>query len=480
VTYDKQKLTELAKQWAEKWYQEVLKYDLESTDLHWKELEAHELALQEQIVDARGSYSVNDYSMVAETAKGILGAEIDEKSLEYRRLCQHLLQHSIKIDQLLLDKKRKGAELPDTLFETERSEQDNLTMPLNKQTSMPLSDVLDKYAEEKMQTGEWSRKRSESENRLAIGMLIEIVGDVPMGSLTKEHGRRFKEILLAYPAHRSKRTPLKDMTLAEILASPLEFETISLQTASNRFIKVGSFLKWAVGNGFLTVNPLQDMAIKVKGDKKNAKQPFGLDDLRLLFSQEVYTTGKHLHDYYYWVPLIAVFTGMRIEEICQLNLVDFVRIDDVDCFNVTDKGEGQQLKNQSSRRLVPVHPRLVELGIQGYVCARKEQGATMLLPNLNKRSEKYSHDVSKWFGRFKSRVGITDSSKTFHSFRHSVIDRLRATQAPDYAIKEIVGHSDSSTTHAVYGSKNPVPLAATVAAIDYGDALSHVKPFMIK
>lgn len=51
--------------------------------------------------------------------------------------------------------------------------------------------------------------------------------------------------------------------------------------------------------------------------------------------------------------------------------------------------------------------------------------------------------------------GITDSRKTFHSFRHTFIDDLRDAGVQDSLIKRMVGHEDRSVTFGIYGSRTP-------------------------
>lgn len=70
------------------------------------------------------------------------------------------------------------------------------------------------------------------------------------------------------------------------------------------------------------------------------------------------------------------------------------------------------------------------------------------------------HAPSKWFGRYKTKQGITDSRKTFHSFRHTLIDDLRDAGVQDSLIKRIAGHEDGAVTFSIYGSRSPLKAMA--------------------
>lgn len=73
-----------------------------------------------------------------------------------------------------------------------------------------------------------------------------------------------------------------------------------------------------------------------------------------------------------WIPLIALFTGARLEEIAQLQ-VDDVRIDalrgNVPIIRFTDLGDDQALKTDAARRDVPIHKELIKAGLLRFVAA---------------------------------------------------------------------------------------------------------------
>lgn len=119
-----------------------------------------------------------------------------------------------------------------------------------------------------------------------------------------------------------------------------------------------------------------------------------------------------------------------MNEICQLHVADIHRLDDVDCFFVTegpsDADSGKRLKTAASERLIPVHPTLVEIGFMSFVEQRRTAGAVRLFSELQKSSTGYYSDpFSKWFRRFLERAGATREKTCFHSFRHCYRDALR-------------------------------------------------------
>lgn len=76
------------------------------------------------------------------------------------------------------------------------------------------------------------------------------------------------------------------------------------------------------------------------------------------------------------------------------------------------------------------------------------------------RVGKLGHAPSKWFGRYKTKLGTTDPRKRFHSFRHTLIDDLRDAGVQDSLIKRIAGHGDGAVTFSIYGSRSPLTAIA--------------------
>ncbi len=104
------------------------------------------------------------------------------------------------------------------------------------------------------------------------------------------------------------------------------------------------------------------------------------------------------------VPLIGLFTGARLNEVCQLNPNTDIKQDmktGIYYFHFTDEGlvEGieKSIKTSSSRRIVPIHSKLIELGFLDYVDHVKSGGHKIIFPSWPPNHGKASAKVSKWF-----------------------------------------------------------------------------------
>lgn len=253
------------------------------------------------------------------------------------------------------------------------------------------------------------------------------------------------------------------MSLRQVVDSAKDYQTITAVTINNRLRKLTAFFNWCKSNGYLEQNPLTGMKV-MAGAAKDARLSFDQSDLLVLLNLHTLRQEARKHPWRFWLPLLARFTGARLEELCQLHTADFVELQGITCIRIDDRHDGQKLKNQSSRRTLPIHPALITIGLLEYVESIRASGVTRAFPDLEPTLGKYGHAPSKWFSRYKAKMGVSDPRKTFHSFRHTFVDDLREAGVQDSLIKRMTGHEDSAVTFGIYGSR--IPLKAMQEALN--------------
>ena len=205
-------------------------------------------------------------------------------------------------------------------------------------------------------------------------------------------------------------------------------QRISAKTASLIFEACKGAFSWAKRRGLIGTDPatgveLDVATIKVpKGIK--ARLPFDGAALETLFSSPLYAGHQSAHqrfkpgsvvtrDAKYWVPLIGLYTGMRLGEIIQLTHADVRLEDDIPHLLVTEVDESQSgvvkhVKTAAGVRAVPVHPDLLALGFAQF-CADREhrsKGKGRLFCEVSYGADGMPSTVfSKWFGRALDQVG---------------------------------------------------------------------------
>lgn len=191
-----------------------------------------------------------------------------------------------------------------------------------------------------------------------------------------------------------------------------------------------------------------------KTQEKRSWRPFNNQDLKLIFNPATYMVQENPADY--WLPLLGLHTGGRISELCQLMVQDVFQEDGIWAISITDEDECQRLKTVAAKRTIPIHPNLIKLGFIEFVEDMKQFG-TMLFPYLTpNRFSNFSETPSERYGKYLTKIGLTDPRKVFHSFRSTSNNHLKQNGVPEETRCQFVGHEHETTNSSVYGEKHSV------------------------
>ena len=313
------------------------------------------------------------------------------------------------------------------------------------------------------------RGTTRSETRRYVEWLKTFLGNPPLESISRSDMGRFEATLRRLPRGFPADGEIREYEHAELPAKPLQ--------TTKQMSRLQAFFNWTVANELIERSPAKGLVKKkTRREAKDARHPLSMDDLRVAFGEGYYEqsigTGKPER---YWLPLIALYTGARRSEIGQLLRRDLAEVEGVLCLSITDAGEGQRLKTPASRRLVPVHPHLIELGVLEYAKALKP--GELLLPGRQTKAG-WGVAASQWFIRARLREqGIEDWKKVFHSLRHSVVTALARAGVREPVALSIVGHEgDDATTTSLYDAEPAMQeKVAAVRALDWWEAVGHLR-----
>lgn len=293
-------------------------------------------------------------------------------------------------------------------------------------------------------------------------LLREVAGGGrPLSAVTREHARRVLDVLAHLPANATKR--FSGMTLLEAAehAKRNGVPPISAKTAENILYNFSSFFRWAVREHIIERSPADGLKpSQKKRSKDEGRKPFSDVDLVKLFSADLYRAPYRQIDRNllgrYWVPLLALYHGARLNELCQLEVADIGDANGIPFIRITEAsevGEDKKVKTRNAEREVPLHPILQQLGFLDYAAGIRRTGQKRLFPDLTRAATGYfSDNFSKWFGRFKKQQKMTDRRLNFHSFRHGFNDATRVADIPDAIVKELCGWSKGDSMREHYGA----------------------------
>ncbi len=298
--------------------------------------------------------------------------------------------------------------------------------------------------------GRWAPKTKQMQES-SLTLFLRIVGNKPLAALTRQDCRDARNTIARLPPNLTKRF---DAPIEEVLAAG--HLPRGPKTTNSNIVAVNSMLEWCRREGLVPDNPARGLLLPVGRRPDLERDAFTTAELQMLFAQLDPSMGAP-----YWLPLVALYSGLRLEEIAQLRPADIREVQGIWVLDVNATG-GKRLKTASSARLVPLHPRLMGL-------LELREGAA-LWPELARGADGYwSSPFSKWFGRFKRRAGIANRRLTFHSLRHTFVNALKQRGTDELTIRELVGHANPSITTGRYGKRlEPQRLAAAIIPLDFG------------
>jgi integrase len=329
--------------------------------------------------------------------------------------------------------------------------------------------------------------KSEVVYRSTYTAIAEVIGSkVCLPSVSRETCRELLAILLRLPANAKKRFPHLSLREAANFAHANSIAPMSVSNANEYMTKLAVLLNWAVKEEMIARNPASGLRVTIPAGKRDRRRPFTTAQLIKIFNAPLYTGCKDDASGYalvgearprrsrFWIPLIGLYSGMRLNEICQLNTADLKKIGVIWCFDVhTEAEDGKSLKTITSRRIVPLHPLLIGAGILAYHRERIKMEDAKLFPDILLDSfGMHSGRVSKWFARFLIKCGAAEPQTCYHSFRHCFRDALREARVEREVALRLGGWADSGAgANAVgdgYGSGFSVErLYEAVSGIQY-------------
>lgn len=330
-----------------------------------------------------------------------------------------------------------------------------------------LSDVVARFIKHQTLSNAWNQRTQEGYEAV-FEVILEILGDLPIDVFTYELAEQVRDVIVQLPPNRHRSPIWKKLSIEAILKKK-PTQTIAQKTVNQYLVRASALFEWALSRNLVQVNPFKGLKIRTKQRAADQRKAFSTKDIIELFDPQNFTIDPRRPSRY-WIPVIAAYTGLRMEEIAQLELSDIKQVEGVLCFDINDEGE-KKLKTLNSVRLVPVHSELLKLGFMEYVDSIKhnKQGKR-LFPDLSEANGKLSHNFGKWFARYRQQCGIAESGKTFHSFRHTVATIWKQLGVHESIPATLLGHSAGGITYTRYGKGYDVKqLAAVIEMIRYGE-----------
>ncbi|MFA7537078.1 MAG: DUF6538 domain-containing protein, partial [Desulfuromonadales bacterium] len=263
-------------------------------------------------------------------------------------------------------------------------------------SDLRLSRLISMYAAEQATQGKWTAK-TEQESREGLQLFLEVLGDVDASRITRQDMVEVLSKLRRIPVRRKQNPSYREKSITELVKMNVP-TPLSALTIQKHMVRISSLFKWAVRFEYIDKNPAEGLAPRNDKMAHEARSLYSPEDLTALFSALEPYRKKDRPDRW-WIPIIGLYAGMRIDEICQLCTADVRQMDGVWCFDI-NRDRDKKLKNKASIRLVPVHPKLIDLGFLEYCWENRHE---RLWPHLQRGPNGYSHQWGKWFQQLNRR-----------------------------------------------------------------------------
>jgi len=341
--------------------------------------------------------------------------------------------------------------------------------PQSAHASAKISEVIEAYIGEQQAKG--CQDKTAIEYRSVLRRFQEFKDDCPIDKVTRSDVRAYRDALAKYPARPS--TAQRKMSFQQLTASAAA-QPLNVASVNKHLTRLSQLFKWAERNGHnIKGDTAEDHQLKDKRRERDLRNRFSQEDINTIFSTPLYQGQKPFQRAaQYWAPLLGLYAGMRIEEVCQLRVCD-VRIDhdsNIAIIDINDEDDDRKLKpGDNTPRQLPVHSKLIELGLMDYANDLRAKKHRMLFPTLNRHPKNgWSHAVTKWFSEYKKALGLP-LTKVFHSFRHTVDDILKQSETEEAIINGVMGHTGKNSISIQRYGKDYLPkiLAPRIEKIQF-------------
>jgi integrase len=427
------------------------------------EFEEYSGELNTQRSQLRVANGRGDYDAVAEDARGFLEAEklkCDEGSDTWKSLLKEMMLAQLRALRGIADR-LDGETIPPA---------DSAKAPAPLRSEDDLDD-LDR-AFDHWQTKNRPKAKTVIEAKAVWARLKSFTGKSRVSTLTRID-------MLGFQSNEGKRM---------VGGKPIRPQTVNKLMGLLRAI-IGLAVDDLLREREI-VSPLEKLRKdKVKPGDVTEKQDLSEEQLKTFFRGPVHAQGERpiggAGEAAYWLPTLVHITGARMAELAQLSVHEVVVRDGIVCLWVTARDNNEQaalhqlstkareelfessLKTGASRRIIPVHPRVLELGFMEYVEYVRRSGSFALFPDMRPDDKgNIAGNYSKWFNRYLKRVRIKARGVDWISFRHTLKTWMRDAQIHPDVQDYIQGHTATRVSQT-YGRFPPKTVLAELSKLSF-------------
>ncbi len=413
-----------------------------------------------------GLDGVGSHSVVADDIAAVetrTGSRVTKDSETYRLLGQAIIEAKVAaIEGRIAALRRQPSEEP-AAFSARGIDRVTLRpLALSKRPKVRMegkafSEIAAEYvAEVQRDPSAMLTEQTRGQHEMAFRLFADFAKDAPLAEIDRSIASGFLAEIAKLDPNWGRSPHTKGRSLADVLDRFGQGDRQLSNRSLNRYASsLAGLFKWARKRGYFDgSNPFSEQARPKARKGSTGWVPYTVEELNTLFGSALFTEvdtkdrvrpARHtVETALRWVPLIALFSGMRLGEICQLRTADLQREGKIWFFNVTEEGESQSVKTPAGIRRVPVHSALVDCGMLKYAAGLP---TGQLFPGLKPGGPdgKLSWYVSRRYTAYRRNLRVDRARLSFHSFRKTASTALDNAGVPQADVAALIGHERGFT-----------------------------------
>jgi site-specific recombinase XerD len=337
--------------------------------------------------------------------------------------------------------------------------------PVSRSNSiLPFSEASEEYLAEKQRDPNVAlRSQTILQHRAIYRLFIDFTDDAAVDAVTPRVASEFLaevgklKASWAVTMKGGEKMPLRELFLRYSGKPGLSNRTLNKYSGSISQV----FRHLRKTGKFAGANPFEEQRFKMP--KKADNVIYSDDELATLFGSAMFK--QPVSDPMAWVMLISLHSGLRIEEASQLLTSDLRQEQNIWVFHIRE-GQGKKLKTDYAARIIPIHSRLIELGLLDYARTLPEGQLfpTLLRSGPDARAAK---NLSTRFIRYRHSLGIERAKLNFHTFRKQVETALDRAGIAEHDIKALMGHSRGFSLNTYSAGPDLLKLQGMIEKVHY-------------
>ena len=356
-------------------------------------------------------------------------------------------------------------EIIDTLKETQRVIKDlkqEKEEKHNSQFIVPLKPAVEEFLNEKKKTTKAEAIRL---YQISFDFLYTIVGEsFDICQFDKNKAVEVKKAVMNKKTNRVNKGGEKGL---------------AVKTVNRYLVNFNAFLNWCCNEGKIEKMDIFDgLKIKETKNSKAKRRPYTSEEINKIMNYKPTRSNEaeKIRVDAYWFPKVALYTGMRLNEIAGLETNDFKQEDGIHYISLFDK----DLKTETSERHIPIHSILIELGFLDFVEQRKQDKQKIIFSQIRAgattaKKDGWGVSISKWYNiNLVKKIGIDKHKEKenkklvdFHCLRTTFLSQCKMLGFSGYLVKQLAGHGKGDDiTFDVYGSEVSTKISALKEMIE--------------